>query len=147
MISLAGQDYTDAWLSAFREQQSGMLKTGRFLRGPAATSALRVASARSSAEALQIWINLLPYREHVGLETFDIPARPGWRGRLTRGLRSVLWRLLRYQHERICFRQNLVNSHLVAALAFERAHFSEEIAKLQARIDAIESERLLRPSA
>lgn len=139
MISVCGEDYTDKWLREFQLQQRKMLETGRFLRGPDATAATRVAEARSDAEALNRWVNLLPYREHVTLEVLDLPARPGLRGRLTHSLRLALWRALRYQHDRVCFRQNLINSHLVASLIFERALVSDEIARLEARIKALES--------
>ncbi|MFN2352425.1 MAG: hypothetical protein ABR497_10810 [Kiritimatiellia bacterium] len=97
-----------------------------------------LAHCASDADYLEHFMRLLRYRDAVDTLDFEIPCRPGPAGRLMRALKRVLWKLLRYQHDRIAFRQNLINGLHTQALEWELRQRQREIAELRGRITALE---------
>ena len=107
---------------------------------PPEISALALRDARDEGEYQDTLLRLLRYRDNVDTLPFEIPHRGGWRGRMTAAIKRKLWTLLRYQHDRITFRQNLINSLYTSALEYERARREAEIARLEARIEELEKQ-------
>ena len=105
---------------------------------PAELNALALRDAQSHAEYQDTFIRLIRYRDNVDTMPFDIPHRGGWRGKCAVWVKTKLWTLLRYQHDRITFRQNLINSLYSSALEYEREQRRAEAARLEARIAALE---------
>ena len=81
---------------------------------------------------------MLAVRAGVSTDDFYIQRRPGWRGRAATAVRKVLWKLLRYQHERVVFQQNTINSQLALALQLVQSDHLSEIRALEARVRALE---------
>jgi hypothetical protein len=50
-----------------------------------------------------------------------------------------VWRCLRYQHERIAFRQNQINRMFSSGLEFEQAQRAATIAALERRVAELEA--------
>ena len=105
---------------------------------PPATPSLALRLARSESEYQDILIRLIRSHDQLDTGDFPIPRRRGRRGRYGAWLKKKLWKLLRYQHDRIAYRQNLVNSMLSGALEYERDRHRAEIARLEARIRELE---------
>lgn len=101
--------------------------------------ALALAGMGSDADYHAHFIRLLRYRDAVDTLDFAIPYRPGPTGGIMRRLKQILWKLLRYQHDRILFRQNLVNGLFTAALENEMTLRKREMDELRARIEALEN--------
>jgi hypothetical protein len=141
MIRVGGQERGEALRPDFQAALQRMNATGRFLRMPADVSALRMREAADPGALLREMTSLLRHRNHVDIQIFDIPRRPGWKGAVMVRLKQALWKLLRYQHDRVCFRQNLVNSHTTALLEFQREHFTGELNRLKARVADLEAGR------
>ena len=114
-------------------------------RGPAPArissdiSAMMLLDARSEEEYRAEFLRLLRYRN--GLDTFDfhIPRKPGPAGALAARFKGVLWRLLRYQHDRIAFQQNLINELAIDALEFQQDRLDRELAELRQRVAGLET--------
>ncbi len=114
-------------------------------RGPAPArissdiSAMMLLDARSEEEYRAEFLRLLRYRN--GLDTFDfhIPRKPGPAGALAARFKGVLWRLLRYQHDRISFRQNLINCFFTGLFEIEIGQRDREIEDLRRRLGRIEA--------
>ncbi len=83
---------------------------------PPHMSALRLREARSGAELVSLYADILRYRHHIDPSALDLPPPRNLRQRAMNLIRRLLWKVLRYQHERMFFRQNLVNSHLTGLL-------------------------------
>lgn len=141
VIKVAGQDRAAQFSADFHQRLRDMVATGRFLQRPQDVSALQLRAAQGEGDYTHRLIALLHHRNHVDLTLYDIPTRPGLKGALFRRVKTVLWKLLRYQHDRVCFRQNLINSHLSAAIEFEHQVMADEISRLQARVSELESSR------
>jgi len=115
-----------------------------------ADSALSLKAAKDEADFAERFCRLVWMRHSLRTDDFPIPSRPGWRGRVMAGIKRVLWKLLRYQHDRIAFQQNLLNELLIAALELQRrlverraaemldclAGFERELRELKARASA-----------
>jgi hypothetical protein len=86
---------------------------------PPSISALRLRDARDEREYVDILTELVRLRHHIDTLDFRPPRRPGLLGAIMGRLRMLLWRLLRYQHDRMAFRQNQVNSCLMALIEFQ----------------------------
>ncbi len=105
---------------------------------PSEINALALREAQTESEYQEIFTRLMRYRDNVDTMPFDIPHRGGLRGRCSVWLKRKLWTLLRYQHDRITFRQNLVNSLYSSALEYERDQRRSDIERLESRIAELE---------
>ena len=54
-------------------------------------------------------------------------------------IRKGLWKLLRYQHERIVFQQNSAQAHLTTAMEMVHQELSTELVACRKRIDELEA--------
>lgn len=105
--------------------------------------ALVLHKAVSDADYLNHFIRLLRYRDAFDTYDFNIPRKPGLFGAMMARVKSILWRLLRYQHDRIAFRQNLINGLFTSAIEFEAAErqrkdneFSDRLERLETKLTA-----------
>lgn len=103
-----------------------------------AISALRLQTATTEADYTAELLRLLRYRDNVDTLPFEIPRKPGWCGALTAKFKTLLWKLLRYQHDRITGRQNLINHLFSSALECEHRQRAQEIRDLQRRLAELE---------
>jgi len=142
-ISFSGQDRTRDLGQALRRRAAAMEHgpAGRRLAPlPPEISALALALAQSDAEYLDNLIRLIRYRDGVNTLDFEIPRKPGLAGLIITRLKEFLWKLLRYQHDRIAFRQNLINTQLTSALEFEHARRQAETDDLKRRLAELEKQ-------
>ena len=138
-IIIAGKDRTSD-LGSEIQQSAETLKKGK---GPIfispEISAADLLNTGSEHEYLQELIRLLRYRDAVDTLDFDIPKKPGLFGLIAAKLKTFLWKLLRYQHDRIVFRHNLINGIFTSTLEFESALREKETVELKRRIEALEA--------
>lgn len=146
MMSCGGRDVSAEWGEHLRDEVAHMQARQRCAFWPAHLSALRLREASSEGAYDLIFADLLRYRRHVDTQAVAPEPRPGLRGRLAAGLHRLLWRLMRFQHERLFFRQNLINSHLAALAEFQARHQAEMLADMSARLDALERRASSSPS-
>jgi hypothetical protein len=140
-IIVAGKDQTEELGPAVRRQAEAMRRGDTNRRPaelPAVISALALRQTASESAYLNELLRLIRYREGVDTLPFHIPVRPGRLGRLLGRIKGLLWTLLRYQHDRIVFRQNLINSQLTSALEFESQARQREVADLARRVAELE---------
>jgi hypothetical protein len=109
-------------------------------RLPEEISALALSRTKSAEDYLGELTRLLRYREGVDTRSFHIPVRPGPCGRMIGRVKQGLWKLLRYQHERMAFRQNLINAQLTSALEFEIVQRRQETDDLKRRLAELEKQ-------
>lgn len=126
-IEIAGQDRTAEWKPALDTETARMAERGECVFFPPEISALRLRGAKNEAEYLDALTDLVRRRHHIDTLGFRVPRRAGAAGAVMGKIRSFLWKLLRYQHDRMAYRQNLVNSHLMALLEMQ----GREIAHLR----------------
>lgn len=133
-IIISGKDRTGDVGAQIVEDAARRAKDPRCAFLPWSTSALSLRDEKCAPDYLDRFLLLLRSKTHVGTLAFDIPRRPGLMGHIQGAARAFLWRVLRYQHDRLAFRQNVINTQLASALEFERA----ESKKLAERIAALE---------
>jgi len=76
----------------------------------------------------------------VSTESFPIPGKPGSTGTILRTIKGILWKLLRYQHDRMAFQQNAINELVISSFDFQRTASRRAIADLEHRIRALEAD-------
>lgn len=136
-IVIAGQDRTEEMLAALSAGEGA----------PPATPTppgLGLATSTSEADYLARLLELLRTRDGLHTRSFDVPSRPGLRGRILRLIRRLQWKVLRFQHDRMAFQQNAINGQIAAALEFLREEQRRDVAKFEARIAALEGKLLAR---
>jgi hypothetical protein len=101
-------------------------------------SAVSLNSSGSGAEYLDRMLNLLTDKTGVSTEPFYIPRKPGPLGTLAAACKRLLWKVFRYQHDRVVFQQNMINLQLTAAIEFMHKEHSKETAALRERIAELE---------
>ena len=104
-------------------------------------SARMLKAAADRPDYLRRYLELLRLRHGIRTADYYIPRGPGLRGKAALALKTVLWKLLRYQHDRMAFQQNAVNELAIDALEFQREELERDLADLKRRMAALERER------
>lgn len=86
----------------------------------------------------QLFARRLRERLDVDTRPYAFPGKPGAMGRVMVGVRAFLWKLLRYQHDRMASRQNRVNGLLLSAMEMHHARLQEELDDVKRRLDQLE---------
>ena len=141
-ILIAGEDAASSLGAEIRQKAEDLRRrTGR--NAPSKISpeigALALHKARSDEEYFVHYMRLLRYRDAYDTYDFDIPRRAGFVGAIMAGFKKILWKLLRYQHDRIAFRQNLINSLFTNAMEFEMAERRRNDQEIRLRLERIET--------
>ena len=141
-ILIAGQDCTKTLGEDIR-QRADQLKKLKDRAAPPKVSAeigaLALGRAFSDADYLNHFVRLLRYRDAFDTYDFDVPRKPGIAGALMAKVKKALWKLLRYQHDRIAFRQNLINGLFTSAVEFEMAERKRTDDEINRRLDKAET--------
>lgn len=144
-IIIAGRDRTEE-LGGELRRRALQMEAGddehRSARLPPVVGALSLAEARSEGEYVARLSQLLRHRDSVSTRNFHIPRRPGLAGWCKDCFRQTMWRLLRYQRDRMAFRQDLINTQLSSAQTYETMQRQKEIAALRRRLDKLEGVRV-----
>jgi len=137
-LGIAGQDRSSdvgVDLSRRAARHSGALS-----RWSPGDSALSLKTARDPDDYLDRYGRLLRLRFSVSTESFPIPGKPGSTGTILRTIKGVLWKLLRYQHDRMAFQQNTINELVISSVDFQRTASRRAIADLEHRIRTLEAD-------
>lgn len=141
-VLIAGQDCTKTLGEGIRQRAARLKK----LKGRAAPprvsteiGALALRKAFSDVDYLNNFVRLLRYRDAFDTYDFDIPRKPGIAGALMAKIKKTLWKLLRYQHDRIAFRQNLINGLFTSAVEFEMSERKRTDDEINRRLDKAET--------
>ncbi|MCX6997559.1 MAG: hypothetical protein NTV49_10845 [Kiritimatiellaeota bacterium] len=140
-IVIAGQDRTADLGAALRAAAAGRPAGPKPAVLPESISALRLRESASEADYLAELLRLLRYRDNVDTLPFDIPRRPGPAGAVAAQIKAVLWKVLRYQHNRVTGRQNMINHLYTSALEFEHRQRDAELRELRQRLAALEQKK------
>lgn len=136
-LGIAGQDRsadTGADLARRAARHRGPLS-----RWSEADSALSLREARDTQDFLERYCRLVRLHTAASVADFPIPGRPGAAGTLLRQLKAFLWKLLRYQHERMAGQQNAINGLVAHAVDLQRAASREALAALEQRVQVLEA--------
>mgnify|MGYP001585232594 CR=1 FL=1 len=102
-------------------------------------SALFLRESRDSSDYFDQFWRLMRLHHSVSTDFFHIPARPGRAGNLTRQIKKVLWRVLRYQHDHVTFQQNIINELVTSAAEFQQAIARKQVADLERKVRRLEA--------
>ena len=116
-------------------------------RGPlspwsAADSALSLRASRDMMDYLERYGKLMRLRYALSTDPFPIPGKPGTAGSLMKKLKAFLWKLFRYQHDRMAYQQNAINELVINAQDFQNSTMRQQISSLEQRITELEKGRL-----
>ena len=137
-ITVAGKDRSGDLGPAVLEQAAALRAAGSAGALSPEHSALSLSRAADGDDYLDRFVDLIRMRHGVRTTDYYIPRAPGWRGRVSVALKTFLWKLLRHQHERIAFQQNLINELEINSAEFQRDLLKQEVAELKRRIDSLE---------
>jgi hypothetical protein len=105
-----------------------------------ADSALSLKTSCNRADYLERFSKLLMLRYALCTEPFPIPGKSGIAGGLMKKIKAFLWKLLRYQHDRMAHQQNAINELIISAQVFQIASAKHNLTALEQRVKALESE-------
>ena len=106
-----------------------------------ADSALSLKASRDMTDYLERYGKLMRLRYALCTDPFSIPGKPGMAGHLMKKLKTFLWKLLRYQHDRMARQQNAINELVISAQDFQNSATRERLAVLEQRIQELEKSR------
>jgi len=141
-VLIANQDRTETIGAQIRESARRRAASGRPPFLSPEHSALTLKAAHDQADYLRIYSRLIGMRHGIRTGSFAIPRKAGLVGTIATRIKEFLWKLLRYQHDRIVWQQNLINELVIAGLEFEREEYRREIARLAERVARLESQGL-----
>lgn len=132
-LIVAGRDRADDLGAGLRRQAETM--QGHPHRPPVVRlihSALHLREATDTTEYLERMLALMVINLGVNTRDVHIAGSTSLPGRMAAWLRRLLWKVFRYQHERITAQQNAVNRQLAVAMGLMREEYLEQ----QGRRDA-----------
>ncbi len=137
-ILVAGRDRTADLGPALAAEAKAHAADRMYNPLPAELQAVSLRGCRSEAEFESRYFTLVRRKHHSSTADFIIQRRPGWKGAVLARLKRVLWKLLLYQHDRMSFLQNMINTSLLSALDFDRQELRREVARLEGRLAELE---------
>ena len=137
-ITVAGQDRTGDLGPAVAAEAARLRAGGGIGTLAPEHTALRLKRSRDLDDYVYHFVELLRMRHGVRTTDYYVPRGPGWRGRIAVALKTVLWKLLRYQHDRLTLQQNLINELEINAVEFQRDRVNQELADLKRRVADLE---------
>lgn len=102
-------------------------------------SALSLKSAGSDAKYLTRLLALTRLRTGIDTGPFEIPHPPGMLGWISAGIRRLLWRVFRYQHDRTASQTGLLCHLLLSGIEFEKTEREKRIRCLEERVERLEN--------
>lgn len=90
---------------------------------------------------LERYGKLMRFRYALCTDPFPIPGKPGFAGTLIKKLKTFLWKLLRYQHDRMSHQQNAINELVISAQDFQNSAIQQRLNTLEQRIQELEREK------
>ncbi|MGD9782262.1 MAG: hypothetical protein AB7V14_08935 [Kiritimatiellia bacterium] len=140
-IAVAGKDRTGDLGRSIAEEAGRLKSAGPVGRFAPEHSAVVLKESAGAADYQRRFIDLLRMRQGVRTSDYYVPRAPGLRGRASAAAKTLLWKLLRYQHDRISFQQNLINELAIDALEFQQGPMEQEWADLKRRVESLEEGR------
>lgn len=140
-ITVAGKDRTGDLGVAVAAEAARLKSAGAIGALSPQHSALVLKASLDREDYQRRFIGLLQLRHGLRTTDYFIPRGPGLRGKTAVALRSLLWKLLRYQHDRMSFQQNMLNELTFDALEFQQGQMKSELAHLKKRLEDLERER------
>ena len=140
-ITVAGKDRAGELGRTLAEEGARLKSAGSIGALAPQHCALALKEFTDRDDYMRRFIGLLQLRHGVRTADFYIPRGPGLRGRVALAVKTFLWKLLRYQHDRITFQQNLINELTLDALEFQQDRLGRELAELRQRVAGLESGR------
>jgi len=136
-IIIAGTDRTDEMLRAIETRARTFAPVSKY---SPQDSALALRAAANPDEFAERFHALLRHHRSIKIDCFDIPRRPNAIGPVIYLAKQLMWRLLRYQHDRVAAQQNAINELLTAAMDLHRDATRRKIESLEKRISELEAE-------
>lgn len=124
-ITVAGQDRSSDLGQAVSAEAARLQAAGGIGALASDHTALRLKVDDPRQDYLGKFIDLLRIRHGIRTTDYYIPRGPGLRGKVAVAVKTFLWKLLRYQHDRITYQQNAVNELTINALEFQQARIEE----------------------
>jgi len=85
------------------------------------------------------FLEMLRHKSQIDTQTFTMPRKPGLWGGLMVAVRKLLWKILRYQHDRMSIRQNRVNSWIISLVESRTESIQADMNQLQKRLAKLEA--------
>ena len=140
-IGAPGVD-TDRIVSAVRARVEEKKKSGMY-RDPRIGRAelMNLEHIKNEEGFLAFYLECLREAVFVDISDFRIVERRARFAGLLVGLKTVIWKLLKFYTYRLWSQQNQVNGLLLAAIETSESKSEQHLKRLEARIQALESER------
>ncbi len=103
-------------------------------------SALSLKASRDMSDYLDRFGKLMRLRYALCTDSFSISGKPGVSGSLLKKVKAFLWKLLRYQHDRMAHQQNAINELVISAQDFQNVLISKNLTDLEQRIKTLEAQ-------
>lgn len=137
-VTVAGKDRAADLGRSLAEEAARLKANGSIGSLAPEHTALRLKRSMDLDDYVYHFIELLRMRHGVRTADYYIPRGPGLRGKVAVAVKGFLWKLLRYQHDRITLQQNLVNELEINVVEFQRDRLNQELADLKRRLAALE---------
>ena len=117
-----------------RKAKEGLYSDARVARAERAN----LVNLRNQDDFLEFYMRCLSDAAFVDISDFEIRERRSSLAPLLKGMKTVIWKLLKFYTYRLWSQQNQVNGLLVTAIEGVDEKYESRIKKLEARIEELE---------
>ena len=105
-VWIAGEEATGSLGKSVEDRAASLQNTEYEILLEREADVLKLRDAETTADHLKRYIALMRRESDVDPARYAQPRTPGLKGAISYSIRMFLWRLLRYQHFWMAFRQN-----------------------------------------
>ena len=134
-VHIAGQDQTATFTSLYGGRYESLMADQRLKVKSGALDEGLLRDVTSPDALDRAFMELLRHRSQIDTLPFDFPRKPGLAGAVMFKVRAFLWKLLRYQHDRMSSRQNRVNAWMINSLEAQVATLNDKVEDLRKQLE------------
>lgn len=102
-------------------------------------STFDIQDIQSESQFLDYYLKVVQKTWAIDINDFEIPGRSGFAGKIEKGLKKVIWKLLKFYTYRLFSQQREFNSQVAATLQTLQVDFDEKFERLESQISQLSS--------
>jgi len=138
-IWIGGKQQGDVMNDEINRRASDLLNDPLLKPQPGSLDTDLLGNVKDTNQGNVKFLEMLRHKSQIDTQTFTVPRKPGLMGEIMAKVRKFLWKILRYQHDRMSTRQNRVNSWIISLVESRTETLQADMNQLQERLAKLES--------
>jgi len=140
-VWVGGKQFGDAVMEEINRRSSALLSDPSLQPRPGSLDENLLGCIKDAEMGDRKFVEMLRHKSQIDTQAFTMPRKPGMVGDIMAVVRGFLWKILRYQHDRMSSRQNRVNGWIISLVESRTNALESEMIRLREKVAVLESQR------